>query len=107
MKQRLVCLATFDTYSEADLYRSALLARGIQAALAGPDTSGTFGSYFGPLSRVSVMVTEKTARRWKGKLAGLESAASQPGKPNCHSRQPHTPMRPPAGRHSPKNKSAI
>lgn len=94
MQKSLVCLATFDTFAEAELYCSALRARGIRAALAGPDSSSTFGSYFGPLSHVSVMVTEESARRLK------QSTSSEDGPQpvSCRSQQPHTPLRLPAVR---------
>jgi hypothetical protein len=102
MKKSLVCLETFDTYAEAALCSSALRARGIRTALAGPDSSSTFGSYFGPLSHVSVMVTEETARRLKKKPINPE-----PRRPaTCRSRQPRTPLRLPAARRGHREKPA-
>lgn len=97
-QKRLVCLKTFDAWAEAELYRDVLRARHIHAELAGPDSSSTFGSYFGPLSRVSVMVTEETARRLA--TLGEETLLAGPvsGRQGCHSLQPYTPTRLPAAR---------
>jgi hypothetical protein len=88
----LVVLKTFDTLSEAELYRNELLARHIPADVAGPDTSGTFGAYFVPMSRVSVVATEEAARRL-ARLEKAEPSGSIPKRPAvCRSRQPFTPM---------------
>jgi hypothetical protein len=92
-EKRLVVLKTFDTRSEAELYRNKLLARRIPADLAGPDTSSTFGAYFGPMSRVSVVATEEAARRLANLGESTISASSARRRTGCHSLQPYTPMR--------------
>lgn len=95
-EKRLVVLKTFPSRVEAELYRNSLRAQNIPAELSGPDTSSTFGTYFGPMSHVSVMVTEDSARR----LAQSSRNAPEGGA-RCHSAQPWTPIHLPRTRRLP------
>jgi hypothetical protein len=58
MKTSYVEAATFDSWAEADMFRSRLMAQGIDAVLIGPNTSSTFGMYMGAASKVTVMTPE-------------------------------------------------
>jgi hypothetical protein len=100
-EKRLVVLKTFPTRVEAELYRNRLRAQNIPAELSGPDTSSTFGSYFGPMSHVSVMVTEDSARRLAQSSRGAPEGGSRMQRKTCHSAQPHTPIHLPRAPHIP------
>jgi hypothetical protein len=94
-------IAKFDSWVDAEIFRSRLKAKGIPAVLSGPNTSGTLGMYMGLASKVSVLVPTSMAPLAEKILREDESAsADQSSEGSGRSSAPYTPIRPPRRRRS-------
>lgn len=63
MADKFVEAASFDTYPEGELYCTRLRQEGIPAIVTGANGASPFGTYFGSLGKVTVMVPAEYADR--------------------------------------------
>jgi hypothetical protein len=99
MKPKFVEIGKYESWTDAEIVRNRLVAKGLRAELSTNSTTGTFGMYMGTISNVSVLVPKSAVAEAKRLLSG--DAPRGPGR--AHSTSPKTPIRRKSPRAKPRS----
>jgi hypothetical protein len=79
MKTKYVEVGRYESWTDADIVRNRLVAKGIRAELSNNNATGTFGMYMGTISNVRVLVPRSAAAEAKRLLSA--DVPRKPGRP--------------------------